>query len=104
VRAPRRRIDNSRRAALLMDKAAAAGGNYLDGPSLAAAQNNDLIARAVAVAMENARIKAEALARTMRARLGPVLAVENGFGYDGLDPLQGEVYATVAVEFAVEPQ
>jgi uncharacterized protein YggE len=97
-------IENPRRAALLIDKATAAGGNYVDGPSLAQAQNDDLIGRAVAVAVANARVKAEALARSMGVTLGPILAVENGFTYDGLDPLEGEVYATVAVEFAVEPQ
>jgi uncharacterized protein len=97
-------IENPRRAALLIDKATRVGGNYVDGPSLAQAQSDDLIGRAVAVAVANARVKAEALARSMGATLGPILAVENGFTYDGLDPLEGEVYATVAVEFAVEPQ
>jgi uncharacterized protein YggE len=97
-------IESPRRAALLIDKATAVGGNYVDGPSLAQAQNDDLIGRAVAVAVANARVKAEALARSMRVTVGPILAVENGFSYDGLDPQSGEVYATVAVEFAVEPQ
>jgi uncharacterized protein len=97
-------IESPRRAALLIDKATAVGGNYVDGPSLAQAQNDDLIGRAVAVAVANARVKAEALARSMRVTVGPILAVENGFAYDGLDPQSGEVYATVAVEFAVEPQ
>jgi hypothetical protein len=96
--------ENPRRAALLIDKATAVGGNYVDGPSLAQAQNDALIGRAVAVAVANARVKAEALARSMGLTLGPILAVENGFTYDGLDPTSGEVYATVAVEFAVEPQ
>lgn len=97
-------IESPRRAALLMDRATAAGANYVDGPSLPPTQNDDLLGRAVAVAVQNARVKAEALARSMGVTLGPILAVENGFAYDGLDPLSGEVYATVAVEFAVEPQ
>ena len=97
-------IANARRAALLIDKATTAGGNYVEGPSLAPANNDELVSRAVAVAVQNAHVKAQALAQSMGVTLGPVLAVEDGFAYDGLDPLSGEVYATVAVEFAVEPQ
>jgi uncharacterized protein len=98
-------IQGPRRAALLIDRATGAGGNYVDGPSLAPAENDVLVGRAVAAAVDEAQVKAEALAAKMGVTLGPVLAVEDGFSYDGLDPEQGEVYATVAVEFAVsEPQ
>jgi uncharacterized protein YggE len=94
-------IAGPRRAALLIDKVTRAGGNYVDGPSLADAQNDELVSRAVAAAVDAARVKAGALAEKMGVTLGPIVAVEDGFAYDGLDPLSGEVYATVAVEFAV---
>jgi uncharacterized protein YggE len=94
-------IANPARAARLIDKVTAAGGNYVDGPSLADTQNGDLVSRAVAAAVDAARVKAQALAQKMGATLGPIVAVEDGFAYDGLDPVSGEVYATVAVEFVV---
>ena len=94
-------IANPARAARMIDKVTAAGGNYVDGPSLADAQNGDLVSRAVAAAVDAARVKAQALAQKMGATLGPIVAVEDGFAYDGLDPVSGEVYATVAVEFVV---
>ena len=38
----------------------------------------------------------------MGGTLGPVLAIESApYGYDGVDPEEGELYASVAVEFAV---
>ena len=94
-------IGNPRRAAVLVDKVTRAGGNYVDGPSLADAQSDDLVSRAIAAAVDAARVKAQALAQKMGVTLGPIVAVEDGFAYDGLDPLSAEVYATVAVEFAV---
>jgi uncharacterized protein YggE len=94
-------IGNARRAAALIDKVTRAGGNYVDGPSLPDSQKDELVSRAVAAAVDAARVKAEVLAQKMGVTLGPIVAVENGFAYDGFDPLSGEVYATVAVEFAV---
>jgi uncharacterized protein YggE len=94
-------IDGPRRAALLIDKATAAGSNYVDGPDFSDAQQADLNNQAIGAAVDAARAKAEAVARKTGVTLGSVLAVEEGFGYDGFDPYSGKFYATVAVEFAV---
>ena len=45
-------------------------------------------------------MKAQALAAKTGLVLGDVVDVETGFGYDGLDPNEGKVYATVAVVFS----
>ena len=94
-------ISGPRRAALLIDKATTAGANYVSGPELSDAQQGDLNTQAIDAAVEAARAKAEKVARKTGVTLGSVLAVEEGFGFDGFDRYAGRFYATVAVEFAV---
>jgi uncharacterized protein YggE len=94
-------IAGPQRAALLIDKATTAGANYVSGPELSDAQQGDLNNQAIDAALDAARTKAQAVARKTGVTLGPVLAVEEGIGYDGFDRYSGKFYATVAVEFAV---
>ena len=92
----------AQRAAALIDKARRAGATYVSGPDLSDAVNSDLSNRALEAAVDSARVKAQALAAKMGGTLGPVLAIESApYGYDGVDPEEGELYASVAVEFAV---
>jgi uncharacterized protein YggE len=92
---------SAQRAAMLIDKAAALGANYFLGPDLPDARSDEIKNRALSAAVDAARAKAEALAAKTGVALGPILDVETGFGYDGLDPAEGKVYSTVAVVFAV---
>ena len=92
---------SAQRAAMLIDKAAALGANYFLGPDLPDARSDEIKSRALSAAVDAARAKAEALAAKTGVALGPILDVETGFGYDGLDPTEGKVYSTVAVVFAV---
>ena len=90
------------RAAVLIDKARAAGATYVSGPDLSDSAGSELSKRALEAAVDSARVKGQALAAKMGGTLGPVLAIESApYGYDGFDPEEGELYATVAVEFAV---
>jgi uncharacterized protein YggE len=89
----------AQRASLLIDKAAAVGANYFSGPDLSDAQSDENRSRALSAAVDAARVKAQALAAKTGLVLGDVVDVETGFGYDGLDPTEGKVYATVAVVF-----
>lgn len=90
----------AQRASLLIDKAAALGANYFLGPDLPDAQSEEIKSRALSAAVDAARAKAQALAAKTGLTLGAILDVETGFGYDGLDPNEGKVYATVAVVFS----
>ena len=89
------------RAASLVERARAVGGNYFFGPDLTDARNDQLQRRALAAAVDAARLKGQALAAKAGTTLGPELDMETGFGYDGFDPTEGKIYATVAVEFAI---
>jgi uncharacterized protein YggE len=91
---------SAQRASLLVDKAAALGANYFLGPDLPDAQSDEIKSRAVSAAVDAARVKALALAAKTGLTLGAIVDVETGFGYDGLDPTEGKVYATVAVVFS----
>jgi uncharacterized protein YggE len=89
----------AQRASLLIDKAEAVGANYFFGPDLSDAQSDEDRSGALSAAVDAARVKAQALAAKTGLVLGDVVDVETGFGYDGLDPNEGKVYATVAVVF-----
>jgi uncharacterized protein len=91
----------AQRASLLIDKAAALGANYFLGPDLPDAQSDEIKSRALSAAVDAARVKAQALAAKTGLTLGDIVDVETGFGYDGLDPSEGKVYATIAVVFSV---
>ena len=90
----------AQRASLLIDKAAALGANYFLGPDLPDAQSDEVKNRAVSAAVDAARVKAQALAAKTGLTLGTIVDVETGFGYDGIDPEEGKVYATVLVVFS----
>ena len=90
----------AQRASLLIDKAASVGANYFYGPDLSDAQSDQHRSHALSAAVDAARMKAQALAAKTGLILGDVVDVETGFGYDGLDPSEGKVYATVAVVFS----
>ena len=75
------------------------GANYFLGPDLPDAQSDEIKSRALSAAVDAARVKAQALAAKTGLQLGDVVDVETGLGYDGLDPTEGKVYATVAVVF-----
>jgi len=91
----------AQRAALLIDRATAAGANFFADPILPEGESADVQQRAMSAAVDAARAKAQVLATKTGGTLGDVLDVETGFGYDGIDPSSGKAYATVAVVFEV---
>jgi uncharacterized protein YggE len=59
----------------IVDAAVAAGANTVDGPNLTTADQLALSQRALAAAVANARMKAQAIAAASHVRLGRVLTV-----------------------------
>lgn len=59
----------------IVDAAVAAGANTVDGPNLTTADQVALSQRALAAAVANARLKAQAIATAAHVRLGRVLTV-----------------------------
>ncbi len=109
-------VSGPQRAAVLIDKSATVGANYVVGPSFSDAKSDELFHRALADALDAARAKAQALGAKEGAVLGTVLSIDESpsgyaYGYDGpqyfsnqripFNPEEGEVYATVKVTFAI---
>jgi uncharacterized protein YggE len=66
-------------AAALIDAAAEAGANQISGPGLSSSNAEQLYRQALAKAVDDARLRAEALARAAGRSLGPITSmVESG--------------------------
>jgi uncharacterized protein YggE len=103
-------------APALIDAAAAAGANQVSGPGLTAANADMLYRQALAKAVDDARARADVLAKAAGRPLGPITAIVEGGAqpvpaYDRaqaavssptpIEPGQQETTATVSVTFAL---
>ena len=105
------------KAGPILDAASNAGANEAYGPTLSRSDEDELQAKALRSAVEDARKKAEALADAAGVRLGPVTAMTEGFSggsqpyYEGamrlaktdapIEPGTQDSQATVTVTFAI---
>ena len=105
------------KAAPILDAASNAGANEVYGPMLSRSDEDDLQAKALRGAVEDARKKAEVLAEAAGVRLGRVTALTEGSSggpqpyYDGamlaksseapIEPGTQDTQATVTVTFAI---
>ena len=105
------------RSGALVDAAVRAGANEVSGPSLTRSNRDALYREALAAAYDQARTKAESLARKLGVSLGaPTAVVEGAAGgpepvYDAataelrkdveIEPGKAEIGATVTVTFAI---
>lgn len=106
------------RAGAVIDAATRAGANEVSGPMLSSSGREKLEAQALEAAVDNARKKAEALAKAAGVGLGRVTAIVEGGGTPGpvmleagrasadkavpIQPGQEEVQATVTITFSIE--
>jgi uncharacterized protein len=105
------------RAGAVLDAAANAGANEVYGPTLSRSNHDELQGKALRDAVENARRKAEALAKAAGVQLGEVTSITEGFAGGGPEPYYGaerlakadvaiepgtqDIQATVTVTFAI---
>jgi uncharacterized protein len=106
------------RAGAILELAARSGANQTSGPSMSTSNREELEAKALTAAVENARAKAEALARAAGVGLGAVTAIVEGSsgGYEPylaraaavadkavpIEPGTEDVQATVTITFSIE--
>jgi uncharacterized protein len=106
------------KAGAVIDAATRAGANEVSGPMLSSSGRERLEAQALAAAVDNARKKAEALAKAAGVGLGRVTAMVEGGATPGpvlleaaasradkavpIQPGQEEVQATVTITFSIE--
>jgi uncharacterized protein len=109
-------IHDLAKAGAILDAASNAGANEVYGPTLSRSDEDELQAKALRSAVENARRKAEALADAAGVRLGAVTAMTEGFAggpqpyYERatlakadapIEPGTQDSQATVTVTFAI---
>ena len=103
-------------AAALIDAAAEAGANQISGPGLSSSNAEQLYRQALAKAVDDARLRAEALAKAAGRSLGPITSMVEG-GASAPEPLfraeaqaadsaaivpgEQETSATVSVTFSL---
>jgi uncharacterized protein len=89
-------------AGQIIDRVVAAGANEIYGPNLRVSNSDEQYAQAVDEAFDDARARAEAVARKAGVALGaPVAIVEGGGGMPV--PYYGRGQAEAAVDMAIEP-
>jgi uncharacterized protein len=86
----------------LVDTAVAAGANEISGPNLTVSDTDEEYRDAVAAALEDARAKAEALARSAGLTLGDPVAIVEGGGPGPVMPY-GRAVLESAAEVPIEP-
>jgi uncharacterized protein YggE len=104
------------KAGSILDAASSAGANDVYGPTLGRSDEAGQQAKALRVAVDNARAKARVLAEAAGLQLGPVTAIiENGNGPEPyypvalakssadapIEPGRQQVQATIRVTFAI---
>jgi uncharacterized protein YggE len=91
------------KAGEVIDKAVAAGANEVYGPNLRVSDSDAQYAEAIDAAFDDARMRAEAVARKAGVTLGrPIAIVEGGGG--GPMPVYGRALAeTAAADMPIEP-
>ena len=108
------RIRNLGRLASVIDAAVRAGATEVDGPSFSRSNEGELYRGALASALTDARLKAQAIATAAGATVGSVIEVREGSDTGGAAPIAAagapsgpsiepgtlEIDATVTVTFA----
>ncbi len=85
------RIRDLAKAGVVLDAASNAGANEVYGPSLSRSDQEELQAKALRSAVDNARAKAGALADAAGVRLGIVTAITEGFN-GGPEPMYAQAF------------
>jgi uncharacterized protein YggE len=92
------------KAGAIIDRAVAAGANEIYGPNLRVSDSDAQYAQAVDEAFDDARARAEAVARKAGVSLGRPIAIVEGGGGGGPIPYYGRAaLAEGAADVAVEP-
>jgi uncharacterized protein len=92
------------RAGRIVDAAVAAGANQVYGPALTFSDARGQYAAAVDAALDDARVRAEAIAEGAGLRLGPPLSIVDGGSGVGIMPaLEKSAAVTAAADVPVEP-
>lgn len=90
------------RAGAVLEAASKAGANNVYGPSLTRANREELEAQALEKAVENARKRAETLARAADVRLGGVTAIVEAVDRGGYELFGAERAAAPSAEVPIE--
>ncbi len=94
-------VRNIGRSGAVIDAAVRVGANEVSGPSMTRSNHEELYDRALAAAYDQARAKAEALAKKLGVSVGaPTAVVEGALG--GSEPVYGE-RAALANDVPIEP-
>lgn len=95
-------VDSASRAGEVIDAAVTAGANRVSGISFESSRAEEAAREALAAAVENARLRAEAIAGAAGRRLGPLVEVTAGGGDGGPIPMM-EMAAARAGGTPIEP-
>jgi uncharacterized protein len=85
------------RSGALVDAAVRAGANNVDGPNLDTADKSSLYGEALKKAIDDAKVKAQAIAEGAGLTLGPLVKVEEGGGSAPPVPMYAQDKAVAAV-------
>ena len=96
------RIHDLARAGAVLDAATNAGANNVYGPSLSRSDRDELQAKALRSAVDDARAKAEVLAAASEVQLGSVTAIEEG-SEGGYEPYFATTLQAKAADAPIEP-
>jgi uncharacterized protein len=96
------RIRELDRAGAVLEAAAQAGANNVYGPSLTRANREALEAQALEQAVENARKRAETLARAANVQLGRVTAIVETVDRGGYEPFAERLSAAPTSDVPIE--
>jgi hypothetical protein len=95
-------IRNLSKAGPILDAASNAGANEVYGPTLSRSDEDELQAKALRGAVENARKKAEALADAAGVQLGRVTSITEGFA-GGPQPYYAAEARLAKTDAPIEP-
>jgi hypothetical protein len=90
-------------AGQIIDRVVAAGANEIYGPTLQVSNSDEQYAQAIDEAFDDARARAEAVARKAGLSLGAPVAIVEGGGGGMPIPYYGRAQAEGAVDMAIEP-
>jgi uncharacterized protein len=91
------------KAGAIIDKAVSAGANEIYGPNLRVSDSDAQYAQAIDEAFDDARSRAEAVARKAGVTLGAPIAIVEGGGGGGPMPYYERALAEGAADVAIEP-
>jgi uncharacterized protein YggE len=90
-------------AGQIIDRVVAAGANEIYGPNLQVSNSDEQYAQAIDEAFDDARARAEAVARKAGLSLGAPVAIVEGGGGGMPIPYYGRAVAEGAADMAIEP-